>query len=188
MNEISQTDSDPRIRKIANTRKLFSKRRSMLLRDDPTWDFDIIKLKTLKLSNKDYKFKVDPVADGQTKGFQDMRFDDSAWKTINPGPWQKQGFAKYKGIVWYRIEFDMPEKIKSNAVELLIPEVDQDAWVWLNGIFIGEHNGEIAKSRAIRLDITNEVKWKKKNMLCIRVSSSSDASGVLAAPCVDILK
>ena len=68
-------------------------------------------------------------------------FDDSHWAAINIGQaWEDQGYVGYDEGAWYRarIEVDAEE---GRPVHLAFGGVDNNAYVYVNGTFVGEHHG-----------------------------------------------
>ena len=123
------------------------------------------------------------------KGFFRPDTDLSAWKKIKMGVWEEQGFADYDGVAWYTIKFTMPEKMDSNAVEVAFDAVDESAWVWLNGIYLGAHDiGPEGWKEPFALDCTREIRWGKENTLTVRVYDAAYAGGIYKPVRIDILK
>ena len=163
-------------------------RENRRLADDPSYDHDLIKVKSVMLPQKNWKFVLDPLADGHHKGFFKTAFDDSKWKNINIGYWEKQGY-KYNGIAWYRLKFRAPEKVAHNAVELYFRGVDETAWVWLNDTFIGQHDiGIRGWNKPFYLDVTKEFLWGKENVLTVRVEDTGNAGGIWKPVSLEIWK
>ena len=79
-----------------------------LLRNDPTWDYEVVVVKTLDLPTKDWNFITDPRQNGHNKGYFKPRFNDKNWRKMDMGYWEFQGVEDYDGVAWYRIKFRMP--------------------------------------------------------------------------------
>lgn len=189
IDRIEQKDPDPTLRRQAATLNWPFNRENRLLRDDPSWDYEITTLKSIKIPEKDWKFTTDPNACGHRQNFFDPTFNDSSWKSIKAGHWETQGWPNYDGIAWYRIRFQVSEKIDCNAVELLFEGVDESAWVWLNGIYLGKHDiGTIGWDVPFRLDATKEIKWGVENVLVVRVLDTTMGGGIWKPIIMEILK
>ncbi|OQA86485.1 MAG: beta-D-glucuronidase [Lentisphaerae bacterium ADurb.Bin242] len=185
--EIGKNTRDQRISKQVNDKTFPFKRVNIRLKDRADWDFDIVKVKSIPLPQAGYRFILDPENRGHLKNYFADSFNDSAWTVLKMGSWAQQGFAKYKGYAWYRIRFQMPEKIDSNAVEMAFDAVDESAWVWLNGTFVGAHDeGPNAWDQPFCLDMTREIKWNAENILTIRVFGNE--GGVIKPVRLDVLK
>ena len=164
-------------------------RENRRLRDDPTWDYEVKTVKSLPLTDVPWLFRTDVMQDGHLKGFFKPDTDLSSWKKIKMGVWEEQGFADYDGVAWYTIKFTMPEKIDSNAVEAAFEAVDESAWVWLNGTYLGAHDiGPEGWKEPFALDCTREILWGKENTLTIRVYDAAYAGGIYKPVRIDILK
>ena len=102
-----------------------------------------------------------------------MDYDDSKWDQIQvPACWQTKGFD-YNGIAWYRTSFSIPNKIdQSKRVWLQFDGVDYFADVWLNGRYLGSHEGFFG---GFGFDITSYL--QKENQLTVRVDSPRDMPG-----------
>ena len=69
-------------------------------------------------------------------------YDDSDWQTIPvPGNWQQFGYEEYNGVAWYRTRFAPPELPNDGVARLRFSGVDYYADVWLNGFYLGSHEG-----------------------------------------------
>ena len=109
--------------------------------------------KTITL-NERWKFKMDPDGEGdfQEPGpskedwrrvcrFFDPEYDDRDWGEITvPSCWQSEGY-NYNGIAWYRTRFDYVPHEENNVVRLSFDGFDYFADVWLNGYYLGSHEG-----------------------------------------------
>lgn len=111
---------------------------------------------TIKLLEKELKEAYKP------------EFDDSNWLTgklpfaVNKYP------DRYQGGVLYRIKFYLPEKFKGKSVKLYFLGVNYTADVWLNGKWIGYHEGGFTP---FVFDITDSVKAGEQNLLFVRVDN-----------------
>ena len=97
-------------------------------------------------------------------------FDDRYWAEIRTGTWESQGY-QYDGCAWYRTVFDLNDL---NSPRLVFEGVDEQAWVWLNGKFLGYHDGW-DKPFSFPLD---QVAVKGKNTLCVLVFDSAYQGGI----------
>ena len=71
----------------------------------------------------------------------DREHDDTGWNEIAvPACWQTEGY-RYNGIAWYRTRFDYAPDGTNNVIRLLFKGVDYFADAWLNGYYLGSHEG-----------------------------------------------
>src|SRR5690625_3490408 len=71
--------------------------------------------------------------------------------------------------IWYHRTFEVPAEEKGKRVILRFQASDYLTKVWVNGTFIGEHQGGNA---AFSFDITNAVDSSKENKLVVKVEDS----------------
>lgn len=163
-------------------------RNNIRLQDSPTLDHVIRKFKTIPLPKNGWKFTTDRMINGHRLGYFNVGFDDKNWKTVKVGFWEKQGFANYNGYAWYRIRFKLPPRIRCEAAELAFGAVDEIAWVWLNGTYIGKHDKGInGWDKPFALDVTKELNWGEENVLTVRVEDTIAAGGIWKPIVLDLL-
>lgn len=165
-------------------------RENIRLKDDPTYDHDLQVIRKILLPRHGWKFAADPDNTGHKKGFFRKDFNDSSWKNIRTDkPWESQGFKDYDGYAWYRLRFRMPEKKDGIAAELFFRAVDESAWVWLNGRYIGQHDdGPHGWDDPFHLDVSREINWNGENVLAVRVRDTIYGGGIYQNISVEILK
>ncbi len=160
-----------------------------LLRNDASWDHEVTVVQKIDLPLKGWRFMTDPQQDAHTKNVFGTDFDDSGWRTMDIGYWEFQGVDDYNGIAWYRIRFTLPDKIDHNAVEIHFDGVDESAWVWLNGIYLGCHDlGEMGVDMPFAMDGTQEARWGGENVLTVRILDTGRAGGITKPVHIEILK
>ena len=177
--------------KSAANSKIFSYYRiNSPISQSPTYDHQIELLKTIRIPFEGWTFRTDPTECGHLEKWFDVKFNDSKWRRIAVNTtWEKQGYAGYDGIAWYRVKFRMPPKTKCLAVELSFGGVDESAWVWLNGKYIGQHDiGPDGWKVPFKLDVTQEIKWGEENLLAVRVEDTEHAGGIYKPVSVEIIK
>ena len=116
-------------------------------------------------------------------------FDDSQWATISiEQAWQKAGYD-YVGVAWYRRWVELSPKPDCVAAELVFKGVDECAWVWVNGVYVGDHDlGPSGWNLPFRLDVTDELKWGEKNLIVVRAMNTVGAGGVWRPVFLDVLR
>ena len=95
--------------------------------------------------NGQWDFQFDPQNTGEKSGWYvpgQIHFDQ---KIVVPFPWESElsrvARPDYKGVAWYHRQFDCPSRWQKKSVYLRFGAVDWKAKVWLNGKFLGEHEG-----------------------------------------------
>jgi beta-mannosidase len=100
--------------------------------------------------------------------------NDSAWHDITvPSNWYLQGYD-YTGIVWYRRNFSLALSLRDSMIRLQFEGVDYSADIWLNGNYIGFHEGYF---QPFSFDISKDVIFDKDNQLTVRVNSPLEDPG-----------
>lgn len=173
---------------LANTHFPYFREKTRL-KDNPTHDYDVVCIRKILLPETNWDFILNPKDDGHKKGYFKTDFDSSKWNKVKLIHWEKQGFADYNGIAYYRLKFKMPPKMECNAVELHFGAVDESAWVWLNGIYVGQHDvGSEGWDKSFALDISEEIRWGEDNVLTVRVLDREFGGGIWKPVSIEILK
>src|ERR1019366_8415009 len=131
-------------------------------------------------------FTTDPRDDGRYYAWYEPAFKDGSWESIlTTEPFYQQGegcVAKdgfpYMGPVWYRMDVDVPASAQGKKVIFYVPAVEPEAWVWVNGQFVGHRPYRAAYERPnqIEMDVTAALKPGQKNLVAIRVDTGTDPS------------
>jgi beta-mannosidase len=136
--------------------------------------------------NGEWKFRLDPNDLGEKFADQlnwthkyDARwmgddYDDSQWDKISvPSCWQTEGHD-YNGVAWYRRIFPLPVESEHPEQQVLLrfEGVDYYADVWLNGHYLGSHEGYFGS-----FDFPVTPYLRDKNILCVRVDSPREFRG-----------
>lgn len=187
--EMAQRDASPEVRQAADAASWPFVRHTILLREDPNWDHEVKTVRRFELPGDRIKFRTDPERRGHFANWFQADCNDADWKPGKIGYWEENGFADYDGIAWYRIRFTMPEKVDSNAVEIHFDAVDESAWVWLNGVYLGCHDeGEAGWNKPFALDCRREIRWGGENILVVRVLDTRLGGGIWKPIEIEILK
>jgi len=127
--------------------------------------------------------------DDKVSGAETPAFDDQDWKRVAvphtwnrvglylPGPVERTHKAetinKSQGLGWYRLSFAAP-KLDGRRAYLQFDAASRTAKVWLNGVFLGEHQGGFSR---FRLDATDALRADGQNLLVVRTDNSKPAPG-----------
>lgn len=94
--------------------------------------------------------------------------DADGWVNIHvPANWYLEGHD-ISGIAWYKKTFRLPGEFSHKHIALKFSGVDYTAEVWLNGKYIGFHEGFF---QPFSFDITKIVDFGKENQLMVKVNS-----------------
>lgn len=112
-------------------------------------------------------FQTDPSQNGHVHGWQTREFEPVDWNEAKIATsWQKLGF-EYEGVAWYRLLLELPEKPDYDVADLLFEGVDQSAWVWVNGQYVGSH--DLGWNVPFTADVGDILEWGKVNQISVRV-------------------
>lgn len=99
---------------------------------------------------------------------------DGGWKQIAvPSSWYLQG-VDLSGDVWFRRHFSWTKPKKGQVVQLVFEGVDYAADVWLNGNYLGFHEGYF---EPFSFDVSRLLKSGNENVLTVLVHSPNEEYG-----------
>ncbi len=118
-----------------------------------------------------WRFQVDPGNAGTQESWFAADHSATDWHDVEvPHTWQVDpSRADYRGITWYRREFDAVSAWHEAAVRIEFEAVFHTATVWLNGQLSGEHMRK--GYTAFDLDVTSMLRWGQANTVVVRVES-----------------
>ncbi|HUJ71905.1 MAG TPA: glycoside hydrolase family 2 TIM barrel-domain containing protein [Verrucomicrobiae bacterium] len=124
--------------------------------------------------NDSWKFNRADVVGAQNPGF-----DDSAWTAITlPHTWNNldgqdgPSTAYYRGIGWYRRHYTVDGSYTNRQLFLKFDGANIVADVYVNGTFIGEHQGGFS---AFVFDVTSNVNVGADNVIAVKVNNALNA-------------
>lgn len=187
--EAAQSDPDAQVREIASQALWPYFKETVSIRNRADWDHQVVVAKTIPLPAENWKFHLDPQRNGHLEKWFNPDFDDSQWKTIPiEKAWNLSGYD-HEGVAWYRKEIELPDQIEHAAVEIMFDGVDEMTWVWLNGEYVGQHDiGMAGWNIPFGLDITEQLKWGRKNLLTVRVLNMRGHGGIWKPVRIEVLK
>jgi len=136
---------------------------------------------------EEWAFRTDPEDGGLANGWQAAELDDGAWAMIPvPARWEDTLVGEYDGYGWYRVHFDLPAARPEGDIALVFTGVDEQAWVYLNGSYIGERTekstgqsiGEIWDDSFEIAVPPDALRFGATNTLAVRVHDSRLAGGI----------
>ena len=134
----------------------------------------------VKLSRR-WRFQV-----GDNMNYTDPEFDDSNWELIDvPGCWEDNGFPGYDGYAWYRIRFNLPDKLTDKKLYLNLGCIDDVDEVYINGKYL-DGSGSFPPDyfsaynfyRSYPLP-KNLLNFDKENLIAVRVYDSYLHGGII---------
>jgi len=93
-----------------------------------------------------------------------------------------QGYT-YMGATWYRIHTSVPASAKGKKVMLYAPALETEAWVWVNGKFVGHrpYIDAYVRPNPLDIDVTDAIKPGEENAIVLRVHTSLNPAQTGAA-------
>lgn len=99
----------------------------------------------------------------------DVRYMPKGWHTINiPGYWNDQGIKNLNGIVWYRRELDIPERMAGKKATVFLGRIIDEDELYINGKLVGKTTYQYPQRR---YHIAEGILKAGKNTFVIRVSN-----------------
>jgi beta-galactosidase len=101
-------------------------------------------------------------------GREQPAFDDTRWPTVDvPGSYDPPPSASPNGA-WYRKDFDVPPEWQNQTITLKFGAANYIADVWLNGHYLGYHEGG---STPFAFDVTDAIVPGDVNLLAVRIDN-----------------
>jgi beta-galactosidase/beta-glucuronidase len=134
--------------------------------------------KTISL-NEEWHFSVDRSNIGEKQGWFTQGYNDSAWITVSvPHTWNVMpGYLDYEGLAWYRKTFTVPSEAIDARLRLRFDAVFYLARVWLNGQYLGQHEGGYT---SFEFDMSSFAKSGVENTLAVQVDNLRTANRIPA--------
>jgi beta-galactosidase len=111
-------------------------------------------------------------------------YDDSRWTQVdlphtwnrigNPGTTRSPSSNDVQGIGWYRLKFKPPTASPDSRYFLQFDAVSAVADVWLNGHYLGKHQGAFAR---FRFAISGSINTGGENTLVVKADNTRPAPG-----------
>ncbi|MDZ7305416.1 MAG: beta-galactosidase, partial [candidate division KSB1 bacterium] len=118
-----------------------------------------------------WEIKADPDHVGVEKNWNDG-FEADAYVGV-PGSWNEQlaeiGLMNYVGPLWHQTRFFVPSALSEKTLLLRFGSADFHARVWVNGEYVGEHEGGFLP---FEFDITSFVNQDNENLLVVCVDNT----------------
>jgi beta-mannosidase len=129
--------------------------------------------------NGDWAYRKDPDTSGEAEKLFDPATDTSSWGRVQvPSNWYKTEIGDYHGVIWFARRFDLPDDMNDRHLTLRFGAVDYIADVWLNGIYLGRHEGFFAP---FTFRVTGLAR-PGANTLVVRVDSPKDPTEYRRVP------
>jgi len=126
-------------------------------------------------------FPADPGNAGETQGWAQPGFDDSAWATLQaPGQWDQQGLGG-PGVVWYRRTVDIPASWAGRELRLNLGALKDFDVTYFNGERVGGLPKGTWRAANVRRDYLIPGKLVKagRTVIAVRVFDQNGGGGLL---------
>ena len=132
------------------------------------------------------KFRKDAFNEGIVEEWYATELDDASWADRdtfyfieqNEDEYLDEKGHDYDGLAWYRMQVDVNANPGAN-VRLRLNGAANEAWVWVNGTFVGHREHKIwwMTPHTVDLDISAAVK-QGENIVTVRTSNNSEVGGL----------
>lgn len=114
-----------------------------------------------------WEFRRDPGGVGSEEGFYEGF--ESEYLLAVPASWNEQvpELMNYMGIAWYARRFAVPKAFEGLRAWLVFEGVNYRAEVWLNGRYLGGHEGGFTSFR-----LEAPVEYDSENLLVVKVDNT----------------
>ncbi|MFA9480071.1 sugar-binding domain-containing protein [Phycisphaerales bacterium AB-hyl4] len=138
------------------------------------------KVDAFELPVEDWAFKTDPWRIGHLKAWHEAEVDESGWMSAElQTHWHHFLDTSYQGVGWYRRVIDVPTMSPYDAVGLQFDGVEENAWVWIDGHYVGQHNlGPVGWNVPFQFDVTRLITPGQSHQITIRVMNQRSVGGV----------
>jgi hypothetical protein len=145
---------------------------------------------------RQWRYAVDKEKKGEVLGWQQVGFDDKAWKTTDVAveTWSTLGYHDYFGRMWYRNTVKLPTVPAGRKTFLWLASTDGSAKVFVNGRHVPYVNAKGEKSdefvgfvQSASFDISAAIKPGAENqitIMCERRTINEIGTGGLMGPVV----
>jgi beta-mannosidase len=119
-----------------------------------------------------WKYRLENDESGESPGYADPNFDTSSWREMQlPTNWYLTEVGDFFGTIWFRREFRVPDELRGPRPFLRFGAVDYLADVWLNGIYLGSHEGMF---NPFEFDVTGVVDPETINVVVVKDAAPRD--------------
>lgn len=142
---------------------------------------DFEQVEAIELPKDGWRFRKDlGVASGYLEEWFAPDHDISDWEQVRIGDfWASFLGDLYLGVGWYRLEWEAPAMEGYDALGLHFEGVDENAWVWVNGQYAGQHNiGMHGWDQPFQLDVTELLRPGETNQITVRVKNTRANGGI----------
>jgi beta-mannosidase len=120
----------------------------------------------------DWRYALEGDEPGEELGYPDPGLDASRWPTMRlPTNWYLTEVGDFFGTIWFRREFRVPDELQGQRLFLRFGAVDYVADVWLNGTYLGSHEGMF---NPFEFDVTDVLDLDGPNVVVVKDAAPRD--------------
>ena len=113
-----------------------------------------------------WRYRAEGDEPGESLGYARAGFDDATWPEMRlPTNWYRTEVGDFFGTIWFRREFRVPEALRGQRLFLRFGAVDYLADVWLNGEYLGHHEGMF---NPFEFDVTDRLDLDGTNIVAVK--------------------
>jgi beta-mannosidase len=111
---------------------------------------------------------------GESLGYHSRELDTSSWPEMPlPVNWYLTDVGDFFGTIWFRTTFEVPDDLRGQRLFLRFGAVDYYAEVWLNGDYLGSHEGMF---NSFEFDVTNKLDPDGINVVAVKDGAPRDGT------------
>jgi len=119
-----------------------------------------------------WRYRIEGDEPGEDLGYHRPGFDDAAWPEMGlPTNWYLTEVGDVFGTIWFRRTFRVPEALRGPRLFLRFGAVDYLADVWLNGTYLGHHEGMF---NPFEFDVTDHLELDGDNVVVVKDAAPRD--------------
>ena len=140
-------------------------------------------VRTVLSLDGEWSYKQDPERTGEKQKLYDPSLSRKEWKRMNiPVNWYNSEVGDYHGVIWFAKEFTVSGDVENKEYMLRFNAIDYIGEAWLNGEYLGRHEGFFAP---FEFRVTDRIK-KDSNTLVVKVDSPLDETEYRHVPTPDV--
>jgi beta-mannosidase len=119
-----------------------------------------------------WRYRLEGDEPGESLGYHEPGVDSSSWPQMQlPTNWYLTEVGDFFGAIWFRRTFHVPAELTGGRLFLRFGAVDYLADVWVNGVFLGSHEGMF---NPFEFDVTDHLDLDGPNVLVVKDGAPRD--------------
>jgi beta-mannosidase len=119
-----------------------------------------------------WKYRLEEGEPGESLGYHTRDIDATSWPEMQlPTNWYLTELGDFFGTVWFRTDFRVPAEFRGRRLFLRFGAVDYFADVWLNGTYLGSHEGMF---NPFEFDVTDRLDYEGTNVVAVKDGAPRD--------------